>query len=92
MVAVQIRDVPDHVRRVLADRASARGQSLQAFLLSLLEDEARRAANLALLGGFDGRDDGSHLAADEATAALEDARAPRHVPLVERPEVAGGPA
>lgn len=77
MVALQIRDVPDDVRRALAERARARGQSLQAFLLSLVEDEARRSANLALLDRFTGRDDGSRLSTDQATHALDRARADR---------------
>jgi len=77
MVALQIRDVPDDVRRTLAERARARGQSLQAFLLSLVEDEARRSANLALLDRFAGRDDGSRLSADQATDALDRSRADR---------------
>jgi hypothetical protein len=77
MVALQIRDVPDEVRQTLAECARARGQSLQAFLLSLVEDEARRSANLALLDRFAGRDDGSRLSAGEATDALDSARADR---------------
>ncbi len=77
MVALQIRDVPDDVRRTLAERARTRGQSLQAFLLSLVEDEARRSANLALLDRFAARDDGSRLSAEQATDALDRARADR---------------
>ncbi|MGI8592594.1 MAG: FitA-like ribbon-helix-helix domain-containing protein, partial [Nakamurella sp.] len=41
MVALQIREVPDDIRQALADRAAARGQSLQSFLLSLVTAEAR---------------------------------------------------
>ena len=82
MVALQIRDVPENVRLTLAERARARGQSLQAFLLSLVEDEAQRAANLALLDRFVGREDGSRLCVGGATEALDTARAER--------EVAGG--
>lgn len=89
MVALQIRDVPDDVRQALADRARARGQSLQAFLLSLVEDEARRSANLALLDRFAGRDDGSRLAAGEVTEALGSARAERDAQLAGRPASAG---
>lgn len=77
MVALQIRDVPDDVRRTLAERARTRGQSLQAFLLSLVEEEARRSANLALLDRFAGRDDGSRLSVDQAADALDGARADR---------------
>jgi len=81
MVALQIRDVPEDVRQALAERARARGQSLQAFLLSLVQDEARRSTNLALLGRFDGRDDGSRLPPSQATEALDAVRAERDTPL-----------
>jgi len=40
-VALQIRDVPDDIRDTLAAQASSRGQSLQAFLLGLVTQEAR---------------------------------------------------
>lgn len=89
MVALQIRDVPDDVRQALADRARARGQSLQAFLLSLVEDEARRSANLALLDRFAGRDDGSRLSASESTGALDSARADRDAQFAGPPAPAG---
>lgn len=86
MVALQIRDVPDNVRQALAERARARGQSLQAYLLALVKDEVRRSANLALLDRFAGREDGSRLSVGEATDALDAARAQRDVA-----EVAGRP-
>lgn len=81
MVALQIRDVPDDVRQALAERARARGQSLQAFLLSLVQDEARRSANVAMLERFAGRHDGSRVSAAQATEALDRARADRDPPL-----------
>jgi len=49
MVAIQIRDVPDRVRDLLAQEAKRRGQSLQLFLMDVLEHEARMATNRALL-------------------------------------------
>jgi len=61
MVALQIRDVPDDVRDRLAESARARGQSLQAYLLALVTDEARRADNRAILEAMARRDDGSRL-------------------------------
>ena len=81
MVALQIREVPDEVRQTLAERAEARGQSLQAFLLALVEEEARRAKNQALLDRFAGRTDGSQLTAGQATEALDQARAERDAEL-----------
>jgi antitoxin FitA len=77
MVALQIRDVPDDVRRVLADRAAARGQSLQSFLLALVTQEAQRSANLDILRRFAQRADGSQLSTAEVTGALDLARAER---------------
>jgi len=77
MVALQIRDVPDDVRRALADRAAAQGQSLQSFLLALISKEAERAANVAMLQSFAHRTDGSRLSAAELTHTLDVARAER---------------
>ncbi|MDR1186330.1 MAG: hypothetical protein LBK95_02555 [Bifidobacteriaceae bacterium] len=54
-VALQIRNVPDDVRAVIARTAKERGQSLQAYLLQMVTDEARRAKNVELLHHFDGR-------------------------------------
>ncbi len=93
MVALQIRDVPDEVRQTLAERARARGQSLQAFLLSLVEDEARRSENLAVLARFADRTDGSQLPVGQATEALEQARAERDTELTDgHDSVTGGAA
>jgi hypothetical protein len=82
MVALQIRGVPEEVRDALAERARARGQSLQAFLLALVDDEARRAGNLSLLERFADRADGSRLTAEEATDAVAQARAEREQRLL----------
>jgi hypothetical protein len=77
MVALQIRDVPEEVRDALAERARARGQSLQAFLLSVVHDEARRSRHVSLLNRFADRTDGSWLPIEEATDALSRARSER---------------
>ena len=81
MVALQIRDVPDEVRDTLAELARVRGQSLQAFLLSMVVNEARRSANAALLARFSDRSDGSRLTSAEVVAALEEARSERDAQL-----------
>ncbi|MEO6532958.1 MAG: hypothetical protein ABIO06_05215 [Pseudolysinimonas sp.] len=49
MVAIQIRDVPERVREGLATEAERRGQSLQVFLMAVLEREAASADNLRWL-------------------------------------------
>jgi plasmid stability protein len=87
MVALQIRDVPDDVRQRLADRAAARGQSLQSFLLTLVTQEAERSANLAIVQRFADRTDGSRLSATEVADALDVARAERE----DRFEASGPP-
>lgn len=79
MVALQIRDVPDDIRRALAERAAAGGQSLQAFLLTLVTNEVRRSANLGLLNSFENRSDGSRLSPAQVLEALDQARADRDV-------------
>ena len=81
MVALQIRDVPDDIRQTLAEQAAARGQSLQAFLLTLVTDEARRSTNLALLERFGARQDGSQLSTAQVIEALDQARAEREALL-----------
>ncbi len=74
---MQIRDVPDEVRDALAERARERGQSLQAFLLAVVEAEARRARNTSLLAQFSGRSDGSRVVPGETAAELEQIRGAR---------------
>ena len=39
---LQIRDVPEETRRALKARAAARGQSLNAYLLDLVAEDAAR--------------------------------------------------
>jgi hypothetical protein len=47
-IAIQIKDVPEEVRDVLAERAAERGQSTQQYLRGLLEREYRRERNKRL--------------------------------------------
>lgn len=49
MVSIQVRDVPEQVRDTLAEVARSRGQSMQVYLLALLEEDARSARNVMLL-------------------------------------------
>jgi hypothetical protein len=84
MVALQIGDVPDDVRDTLAELARVRGQSLQAFLLSIVVNEAHRSANAALLERFSERSDGSRLEPAEIVTALDEARSERDAQLAER--------
>lgn len=77
MVALQIRGVPEEVRDTLVERARARGQSLQAFLLSLVEAEAGRSANRSVLARFSGRSDGSTVSENETANELRNLRVER---------------
>ncbi|HEV3318329.1 MAG TPA: hypothetical protein VG053_01170 [Solirubrobacteraceae bacterium] len=43
MPSVQIKNVPPDVHEVLRDRASKAGQSLQAYLLAQLEEQASKS-------------------------------------------------
>lgn len=49
MTAITIRDVPERVRQTLADEARERGQSLQAYLLSVLTQQADFSHNRQLM-------------------------------------------
>jgi antitoxin FitA len=48
-VVLTIRDVPEQVRDLLSQEARERGQSLQAFLLSVLKREASFSGNRQIL-------------------------------------------
>jgi antitoxin FitA len=48
-VTLTVRDVPEAVRDALADVARARGQSLQAFLIGVLNQQAAFARNARVL-------------------------------------------
>lgn len=77
MVALQIRDVPEEVRDALAVQARSRGQSLQAYLLELVETQARRLRNTAVLDRFAGRSDGTRSLPGETPAELAQQREQR---------------
>jgi hypothetical protein len=70
MVALQIRDVSEDVRDALAEQAHAQGQSLQAFLLDLVQAQARRSRNAATLARFAGRSDGTRSEPGQTAAEL----------------------
>ena len=84
MVALQIRDVPDDVNAALKARAAAAGQSLQAYLLALVQREAARGDNAAILAQFRGRDDRVPSPGD-TVRPLEQARLERDEAILQRP-------
>ncbi|RCW39199.1 hypothetical protein DFQ14_11735 [Halopolyspora algeriensis] len=72
MAVMTIRNVPDEVRELLARAAKRNGQSLQNYLLSMLEREARfsRNAELAEMEPVGG----GLLSMDEIVEAVRSAR------------------
>jgi hypothetical protein len=81
MVALQIRDVPEELRDRLVALARERQQSLQAFLFELINDEARRRDNLAVLKQFSRPQYGTVLSAGDVVDALREERAERDAAL-----------
>jgi len=75
--ALSIRDVPPEVRDQLAARARERGQSLQAYLLELVTEDARRVRNAQIMARFAGRSDGANLDPDERQSWIDPDKAER---------------
>jgi hypothetical protein len=73
MPSMQIKNVPPDVHETLRRRADAAGQSLQAYLLASLEEQARRPT-ISELFNRTGRLTGRNLPLDFATRAIRDAR------------------
>jgi plasmid stability protein len=73
MPSVQIKNVPPEVHETLRRRADEAGQSLQAYLLSTLEEQASRPTIKEL---FDrtGRRTGASLPLDFATRVIREER------------------
>ena len=72
-----IRDVPDDVKDALARDAREHGQSLQAFLLTVLTRQASFSRNRELLGEIDddlARSGGAGTDAPDAATLLEQSR------------------
>jgi hypothetical protein len=75
-VTLSIRHVPTTARDTLAARAEAKGQSLQEYLLSLLQEHAdhpTRAEVLARIRTRKARMKNGGVSAEAALRALEDA-------------------
>ena len=65
---LQIRDVPDESRRELKSRAAAQGQSLNAFLLELIDREVSRPTVAEVLGRAARRSERATVSAQEVLA------------------------
>ena len=65
---LQIRDVPDESRRELKSRAAAQGQSLNAFLLELIDREVSRPTVAEVLDRAARRSERATVSAQEVLA------------------------
>jgi len=74
MSYLQIRDVPDAVRDVLADRAREKGQSLNMYLRDLVIREASFANNRALIDQMTAHRRSSGVTTADVLSALDTAR------------------
>lgn len=89
---VQVRGVPDDVRRVLKARAAAGGESLNSYLLDLLVREAARPRVAEVLERAARRAERATATAAAATAAAATAAAaaqgrPERIELPDQPAV-----
>lgn len=73
-VMIQIRNVPDHLHRVLKSRAALEGRSLSDYLLTTITDFAECPTLAEMRAGLDGRELRGNLSAyDAAYVALAEA-------------------
>jgi hypothetical protein len=72
MTTVQIKNVPPDVHQILRDRARNAGQSLQAYLLAWLEDQASKPTIQELLEQVERR--GGPLSPSRATKLVREDR------------------
>lgn len=74
MTHLQIRDVPNDVRDILAQRARERGQSLNMYLRELVLREASFAGNRTLIDDVVSRRGRSSFTAEDVLAARDAGR------------------
>lgn len=73
---LQIRDVPDDVRRALKARAAANGESLNSYLLRLVEGAAARPTVAEVLERAASRTERSRASSVEALTEARSHRRP----------------
>lgn len=79
---LQVRNVPDEARRALKARAAARGESLNTYLLNLLNQEIARPTVVEVLDRATRR---SERATASSLEVLTEARAQRDEHLQQTP-------
>lgn len=77
MATVQIKNVPPDVHQILRDRASEAGQSLQAYLLAQLEEQASKPTNKELFDRINRECSGGDVSFEFATKVIREDRAAR---------------
>ena len=80
MATIQIKHVPDSTHTVLRRRASAAGQSLQEYMLTLLNEQTERPTMAEVMDRVEERlakKTAPDLSITEIRRALEDERARR---------------
>lgn len=77
MAYLQIRDIPDDVRDVLAQRAKDRGQSLNSYLRDVVLREASFANNQALIDRVIASRGDSKFTTEDVLTARDTARGER---------------
>ena len=78
---LQIRDVPEEARRGLKARAAARGQSLNAYLLDIIERETARPTVAEVLDRAAQRAERANASAVEVVVAERGERQEQLTPL-----------
>jgi hypothetical protein len=81
MIALQIRDVDERVRDALAAAAKKRGQTLQSFLHDVINDEARRFRNVAVIERISTKKHGTSVSAEDIVESLRIERQARDAAL-----------
>jgi len=77
MAYLQIRDIPEDARDVLAQRAKDRGQSLNSYLRDVVLREVSFADNQALISDVVARRGDSSFTAEDVLEVLATARGER---------------
>ena len=73
MATVQIKNVPPDVHKILRDRASKAGQSLQAYLLAQLQEQASKPTIKELMDRV-GKRAGGDVSFEFATKVIREDR------------------
>ena len=74
MATVQIKNVPSDVHQILRERAGKAGQSLQAYLLAQLQEQASKPTIKELFDRIDKECSGGDVSFEFATKVIREDR------------------